>query len=145
MRKQSVTSIIMLVCFIVIAATSVKAQNTHRFVIDIPFQFAVRGEKLPAGKYFVERLDPTKPHVVMLRSVDNAIVRLLITQRVENDDANRTSSLLFTVHGEQYFLFQVWMMGERHGNQVQSGVENTRLGRRGPSTIVRLRITNKKV
>ena len=145
MRKQSFSSIIVLACLSLIAATPVKAQGTHRFVLDIPFQFEVRGKKLPAGKHAVDRFDPTKPNVVMLKNMDTGIVRLLITQRVENYDGNRTSNLLFTLHGEKYSLFQVWMMGENHGNQVQSGIENTRLGRRGPSTIVRLRITNKKV
>ena len=144
MRKQLTVSIIGLVCLSVLAATTVNAQSPRRFVIDIPFRFAVRGEELPAGKYAVERIDPTKPNLVMLKSADTGIVRLLITQRVERYDTNRTSSLLFALHGEQYFLFQVLMMGENHGNQVQSEVENNRPGQRGPATIVRLRITKKK-
>jgi len=53
----------MLVCLTVVAATTINAQSTRRFVIQIPFQFVIAGHTLPAGKYAVERFDPTKPNV----------------------------------------------------------------------------------
>lgn len=139
MKKQSITSIILMLCLNLFAATTINAQNTRRFVIDVPFQFAVAGQTLPAGKYAVERIDPTKPNLVMLKNTDNGMVRLVTTQRVEKDEPSTTSSLLFVRRGGKFYLSQVWPIGDKNGNQVPASHEiNTSLR----STLVRLRIKN---
>jgi hypothetical protein len=137
MRSQSITLIIVLVCFTSITEARVNAQDPHRFVIDIPFQFVVAGRTLPAGKYDVERADPTKPNLLMLKNTANGIVQVFITQRVENEEVSATSSLIFKRRGEEYYLFQVWTMGDKDGNQAPpAGEKNQR-----SSTLVRLSTT----
>ena len=144
MRKQSITSIIVLVCVTVIAATTVRAQNARRFLIDIPFQFVITGRTLPAGKYAVERIDPTKPNVVMLKNTGNDIVRLVITQRVEIEEMSTTSSLIFKRRGEEFYLFQIWVMGNSDGNQVPVANETDKRHKRCSSTSIRLRVNNER-
>ena len=126
MKRRFVTSILMLASFIMAAETLVDAQANRRFVIDIPFDFIVRGRTVPAGRYTVERLDPFKPDVLVIKSPDNRIMLVFLTQRVEGDDQTiRTSNLVFKQRGRAYYLFQVWVPGDKNGNQLSSADENT--------------------
>src|SRR5882762_6642812 len=93
----------MLASLITIAANSVDAQSKHRVVLDIPFDFVVMGRTLRAGRYAVERLDPTKPNVLMIKNADNRTMRVFLTQRIGGDDPkSRTSTLVFRQHGRTY-------------------------------------------
>ena len=145
MRRQFITSIIMLACLTAVAATTVNAQSTRRFIIRIPFEFVVGDRALPAGKYVVERIDPTKPNVVMLKNTDNGIVRLVITQRVEKDETTTASSLIFKRRSGEFYLFQVWVIGNKDGNQVPPPAdENNRSDKHGSSTFVVLKINHER-
>lgn len=132
MLKRYVVSLIILACFTQFAAATISAQGNHRFVIRIPFDFVVPGELLPAGNYAIERVDPTRPNLLMFKNTDNGIVRLFITQRVENDETITASCLVFKRWQSEYQLFQVWVVGNKDGNQVPP------LGNHkgGPSSVV---------
>ena len=110
MQRQSIGSIIILVFIAVGAATTVSAQSSRRFVIQIPFQFVITGRALPAGKYAVERFDPTKPNVLMLKNTKTGVVRLFITQHVEKDDGGKRSCLIFKIQNGEFQLFQLWTL-----------------------------------
>ena len=144
MRRQSITSIILL-CLIVVAATTASAQSTRRFVIQIPFQFVIAGRTLPAGKYAVERFDPTKPNVLMLKNTETGIVRLFITLHVEKDNGGKRSCLIFKLRNGEAHLFQLWMLGYKDGNQVPQSDANEKHDRRDTSsTLVRVEADDKR-
>src|SRR5882762_4740220 len=131
----------MLASLIMIAANLVDAQTNHRFVIDIPFDFIVMGRTLPAGSYAVERLDPTKPNLLMIKNADNRTMRVFLTQRIGGDDPkSRTSTLVFRQHGRAYYLFQVWVSDDMNGSQLLLADEISRPDRRSNnSTLVRVK------
>ena len=118
-----------------------KAQSSNRFVIRIPFDFTVPNGILPAGTYSVERADPTKPNVLMFKNTDNESVQLFITQRVEKVETCETSCLIFKRWKNEYQLYQVWVVGNKDGNQVPSG--NTER-RKGVTALVRLKVGDPK-
>jgi len=118
MGKRS-CSLTLIFVGLISVATTLKAQDAHRFQIDIPFEFILSGRTLPAGKYVVQRVDPAKPNVLMFKNTKLGAVRLLIMQRVEGDEPNTTSSLVFLRKDGQSYLFQVWSRDEIHGNQVR--------------------------
>src|SRR5712664_668226 len=100
MKKHFNKSILMLASLIIAATTVVDAQSSHRFVINVPFDFVVMGRTLPAGRYAVERLDRTKPNVLMIKNADNRTMQVFLTQRIGGDDLkSRTSTLVFRQHG----------------------------------------------
>ena len=134
MQRQSIGSIIILVCLVVVAAAPVSAQTTRRFVIQVPFQFVIVGRTLPAGKYAVERFDPTKPNVLMLKNTATGVVRLFITQHVEKDDGGKRSCLIFKVQNGEAHLYQLWMLGYKDGHQVPPANANERRDKRGTSS-----------
>ena len=138
MRKPSITSILSMLYLIVVGATTTNAQNRHPFVIEVPFQFVVAGQTLAAGKYAVERLDPGRPSILLLKNTKNGRVRLLMTQRVEKSVPSNTSSLIFMLREGEYYLSQVWVVGDRNGNQVPASREIGTRSQDGRSTFVQL-------
>lgn len=142
MRKRSVTLVLAMLCLIVVGASATNAQNTHRFVMEVPFQFVVAGHVLAAGKYSVERLDPGRPNILLLKNTENGRVRLVMTHRVEKDESSDSAGLIFMRSGEKYYLSQVWIVGDRNGRQVPSVPRINTCGQRDNSTFVRLEIKN---
>src|SRR5215467_9432297 len=104
MLKQFVLTVLLL--FVV--ANSVEAQSTYEFKVDVPFQFVLNGQTLPAGTYVIERTDPAKPNILTLKKADGGLVCLVITQRVEKNEPSTASSLIFIQRKERHYLFQVW-------------------------------------
>jgi hypothetical protein len=145
MRRQYITSIFRLVCLTVVATTMVSAQSTRRFVIQIPFQFVIAGRTLPAGKYAVERSDPTKPNVLTLKNTETGVVRLFITQHVEKDDTAKRSCLIFKLRNREAHLFQLWTLGYKDGHQMPLADVDERYDRRGTgSRLVTVRVDDNR-
>jgi hypothetical protein len=117
------------------------AQSSNRFVIRIPFDFSLPSGILPAGTYAVERADPTKPNILMFKNTDTGKVRLFITQRVEKEVTSEMSCLKFKRWKGEYQLYQVWVLGNKEGNQVPSG--NTER-RKGATALVQLKADDSK-
>ena len=137
MLKQSVVLFFSLITSVV----SVNAQSTHRFKVDVPFQFILNGQTLPAGVYVIERTDAAKPNIITLTKADGGIVRLVLTQRVEKDNPSTASSLVFIQREGKLYLFQVWNVGAMNGAQVPSALDKeTRDRRRQTLTLVTLKV-----
>jgi hypothetical protein len=129
MRKHPFTFITVLMCFVAVLSTTVSAQSVHLFEIEIPFEFVLHGQTLPAGKYALERIDPAKPNVVMLRNTNRSVARLVLTQRIEKENPSAASYLVFLRREGKTYLFQVWTSGNLNGNQVPLADHNDRGGR----------------
>ena len=124
MLKQSVRAVILFFSLITCLA-SVNAQSSHRFKVDVPFQFVLNGQTLTAGKYVIERTDAAKPNIVTIKSADGGIVRVIITQRVERDNPSTASSLIFIRREGKHYLFQVWNVGAMNGSEIPSARERS--------------------
>src|SRR5215510_5958940 len=95
MLKRFITSITITMCFAVPGVAAVSAQDTHKFEVEIPFRFVLQDRELPAGKYRLERIDPAKPNLLMIKNTDAHLVRLIFTQRVEKEAASMATYVLF--------------------------------------------------
>ena len=139
MLKQSVRAVVFFFSLIT-SVVSVNAQSSHRFKVDLPFQFVLNGQTLTAGKYVIERTDPAKPNIVTLKRADGGIVRVIITQRVERENPSTESSLIFIRREGKHYLFQVWNVGAMNGSQVPSAYGRERSDRqRKDLTLVTLK------
>jgi hypothetical protein len=138
MLKQSVRAVILFFSLIM-SVVSANAQSTHRFKVDVPFQFIVNGQTLTAGKYFIERTDPAKPNIVTLKSAYSGIVRVIIAQRVERDNPSTASSLIFIRREGKHYLFQVWNVGAMNGSEIPSYEKERSDRQRKNLTLVTLR------
>ena len=118
MQNRSLITVLLTISLFGLVATSVNAQNTHRFEVDVPFRFVLAGRSFPPGKYSIERADTAKPNIVRLKNLDNGIIRSILCQRVEKETPSTTAFLLFTEREGRFFLSQVWDQGSLNGNQV---------------------------
>ena len=118
MQNRSLITVLLTVFLFGLVAPSVDGQSTHRFEVDVPFQFVLAGRVLPPGKYSIERVDTAKPNILKLKNLDNGIIYSILCQRVENDTTSATAFLLFTEREGKFFLSQIWEAASLNGNQV---------------------------
>ena len=115
LTKVSLLSAMLLVT----SVASAQGQSlANRITANIPFDFSVGEEKLPAGPYSIRRVNQNIGDTVLSVTDDDGhakAIRLSIpTQRVR---ANSKATLVFHHYGDQYFLFQVWPAGATSGRQ----------------------------
>jgi len=139
MRKQFIVSILSVMCLTVFVVTRINAQSFQRFEVDIPFQFVLSGRTLPAGKYVVERVDPAKQNVLMLKNTDEGTLLLTLVQRVEKENPSEASSLVFLRREGKNYLVQIWTRGDSNGNQVPLTDEVKRDRKSNNASLVQLR------
>jgi hypothetical protein len=105
-------------CCLSSGLSAVNAQDAHRFEVEIPFEFVLDGRMLPAGKYVVQRFDPTKPNIVMVKNADAKIVRVMLTNRVESERPSADSTLVFIRREGKLYLSEIWTGGDKNGNRI---------------------------
>ncbi len=89
----------------------------HKIQADIPFDFMVGDETLPAGTYTFAH-PTTMPDVLLIRSLDGHESVVVITRGVqESRTPPDETKLVFTRYGDQYFLAQAWIVGEIEGRE----------------------------
>lgn len=130
---------VLLLAFIALVANSVAAQSLHTFKVEVPFEFVVNGQTLPAGEYVIERTNAATPNIMTLKNKDSDIVRTIITQRVEKDEPSPASSLIFIRQDGTHYLFQVWNIAALNGNQVPVTFNKKRDDQRNSVALVTLK------
>jgi hypothetical protein len=101
------------------AAASANAQLTYRVKAKIPFEFRVGDKKLPAGEYTFSRLSGSSDHRMMLVSgLDSNTQVFQSTFAAQVLTPKNESTLIFHKYGEEYFLEEIWTVGEQVGSQL---------------------------
>lgn len=121
MRKQIFKAATMFVGIIVLAfvsAVAASAQNQHSLVVDIPFDFSVKGRTLPAGEYIVSSGSSADRTSLIIERKDGESSAIVLTMPVESGESQQQSRLLFSRYGEQHFLSQVWIAGDSEGRKL---------------------------
>ena len=100
-----------------LAVAGVRAQAPSKVEVDIPFEFSAGKTTLKAGVYTIKRLSASN---VTLRSEDGqASVILNAPVSLTSSDPNAVERLVFSKHGEEYVLAQIWLTADT-GRQVWS-------------------------
>ena len=84
-----------------IAAQSQPTRGT----IDVPFDFYISGQKLPAGQYTLDRIVPT---YVMLRSKDGKVQQDLYFIQTATPVKNPPLKVIFALRDGKYYFAEVW-------------------------------------
>jgi hypothetical protein len=137
MRKQSIIVFTILACLAMFAATFAKAEAGGS-PFRVPFDFIVRGQKLPAGEYTVERVNRGDPSVLIIRDTYGAKVLVFLTLPLEASILEDRSALVFHRCGDSYFLFQIWTAEDKKLRELPSNTSAcTRHKRDAEAIIVR--------
>ena len=99
----------------VLAGSSVYAQSSTVLKMDVPFDFRVGGQSLPAGEYTVV---PKSPTIVVIRNKDGHQSAVSMTNAVQANQSPADGKLIFNRYGEYQFLSQIWTPGEEVGREL---------------------------
>ena len=103
------------------AAGNLSAQE-HMVKANIPFDFTVNNNVLPAGTYTISSLSPS---AVQIRNVNGHVAELSL---VQNDDKrSATPVLVFQRYGNQYFLHEILAANAMNVTVPRSKREQRRL------------------
>jgi len=107
---------------LLLATTSAYAQTMAYAVnlkVNVPFNFVVTGETLPGGEYTI-RSEPNIEHALSINAAGQnprvflANPCLTLKGRKRSDQVK----LVFHRYGDQYFLSEIWMVGNSVGQQL---------------------------
>ena len=114
MKQQGLRMFAMLAFFATLAAAPAYAQSKA----DIPFDFQIKNEKIPAGQYTVERANHSGITVLLLRNADGRGIEMSTSMSVQASTSADQGKLVFHKYGDQYFLYQVWEAGNNAGHEL---------------------------
>lgn len=124
MKRQLLKGFTMLVLIVGVAFTaavvSANGQTSIGVTANIPFEFVVADQTLPAGKYTVEKMSMSS-EVLAIRSRNKTALRL--SNPLRANKAPNQSKLVFHRYGQRYFLSEVWSAGEQAGRQLRKSRE----------------------
>lgn len=121
MGKQLLKAASMFIGIIVLAfasALAASAQNSRSIVVNIPFDFNVKGKMLPAGDYVVTSASMADNTGLIMKRRDGQGNAIALTKSIESGKAQSESRLVFKRYGERYFLSQVWTSGSNLGREL---------------------------
>lgn len=117
MKKQLLSFVALGLLFVTASASA----QTVKIKADIPFDFVVNQQLLPKGEYTVESFGTPSSGTLVLRSADHTAKSMLIGHACETPIPPANAKLVFHHYGEQYFLAQVWSVGDTSGRELAKG------------------------
>ena len=110
----------LLVMAIIVAGVSAHAQSLqYRLTADIPFEFSVSDQKLPAGKYWISRANQANGDAVLqIRSTDGNQTATRFSIPISTFNPKDEGELIFHRYGDQYFLSEIWPAGGGTGRAL---------------------------
>jgi hypothetical protein len=115
MKKRVLMVLTTLSLFVTLAAVSVYAQSDMRLKVNIPFEFSVGNEVLPAGEYTIRHVAQT---ALVIRSVDCRVAQIFSTIGAQASATRNESTLVFHRYGNEYFLSTIWTAGNAAGHEL---------------------------
>ncbi|MBA3440034.1 MAG: hypothetical protein H0T92_09230 [Pyrinomonadaceae bacterium] len=116
MKQQGLRIFAMLAFYAMLAAAPANAQSQA----DIPFDFQISNEKIPAGQYTVTRSNQNSgTTVLLLRNADGRGIEMFVPMSVQARESQDQGKLVFHKYGDQYFLYQVWEAGTNAGHELR--------------------------
>ena len=129
---KNVLLIVVALSFLAIAGgTSARAQVVDTVTADIPFGFTVRNMTLPAGEYRIKRIDSADPGVMQISSADGTQRVVFLVGSAETVREPDQTKLIFDRVGDQYFLSEIFEVGNNGGVELRKSRVERKLEKEG--------------
>ena len=115
MKRQRWTVPLLLGVFVGLPATAVLGSS--RLVATVPFDFIVGDAVLHAGKYVFE-VPASRGDKIMIRSSDRRVTQSAPQESLRAPGRTPEDKLTFTRYGDQRFLSQIWIAGDKFVRQI---------------------------
>jgi len=116
MRRQIVSFVS--VFGLLLVAACANAQSLY-VKANVPFDFAVDKDTLPAGNYSIRSINSETGGRTLLIQSGTKAMKLTTPDVADSLKAASKSHLLFHRYGNEYFLTQIWVQGEKAGRQFK--------------------------
>ena len=130
MTKQvlKVAAMLMLIAALTAASAAIaNGQSAKRLVVQVPFDFNVGDQAVPAGQYDV--INPSNTGgALSVRNRDGKGQAMILGRSAERG-GQMISKLVFHRYGSTYFLAQAWMSGDSTGCEVSKTKQERALER----------------
>ena len=113
MKKTIFSTLMLLSCFAILICAGAQAQSDSAMTAQVPFEFNVNRQTLPADKYEVQVKLIGGNWAVQINRDRRAEGIYFVTQSSIRGAAPDTPQLIFHRYGEQYFLAEVRLSYER--------------------------------
>jgi len=109
---------------ITFAAAPAAARSFGSIRVDVPFDFTADNSTLPAGKYTIRSAGGNFNDIIQITSEDGKASVFLSAHSAQSVQSRDESVVIFHRYGEQYFLFQIWAVGNTIGSEIpKSSIE----------------------
>jgi hypothetical protein len=109
---------------ITFAVAPAAADSFGSIRVDVPFDFTAGHSIFPAGKYTIRPAGGNTNGVIRITSEDGKASRFLSTHSAQSVQSRDETVVIFHRYGDQYFLFQVWAIGDNIGSEIpKSSIE----------------------
>ncbi len=88
-------------------AVTAKAQAVDHVVVNIPYEFVVEGQTLPAGNYTVNRLSNRAQKVVVISNFENHKTVYVLSSEIVESTAPKHPAFDFQLVGDQHVLEKI--------------------------------------
>lgn len=109
---------------VALAAAAASAQSSIPLKADVPFDFVIANQTLPAGHYTVA--EGPASGTVMIRSTEGSGSVFAMSNRIYVSSGRRECRLVFHRYGNNYFLSEVWG-ADNDGHQLPPSSEERKL------------------
>ena len=120
---------------LVAAAGTARAQSPVRLTVDVPFDFYVGDQLMPAGRYTVGRAVKGTDRTLIVAGQNEDDRAAVVTTPVAGRES-RSTALVFHRYGGEYFLRGAWTAGDAEGRGFRES-KRERAARRGGRLIVK--------
>ena len=128
MKKQimRIAALTLFVTTLAVASAHAQSPSSNQ-IVNVPFDFYVGAEKLPAGEYMVRT---EASHTTMrIQRRDQSPGAYFSIRPVEGREIQNQSKLVFHKYGEDYFLSQIWTAGRASGQELNRTARQRSLDR----------------
>jgi len=105
-KEQAVRALAMSSLAVVLAVASARAGSSTRIEVDVPFDFTIANQALPAGAYTVTQ---EATGVLRIRSLDHRASAAALGEVIRGRGRNGDAVLVFERYGERCFLAEAWL------------------------------------
>jgi hypothetical protein len=102
MKRITTIALLTLASFVTVGSISAQERAVRA---NVPFDFTVGNKLVPAGTYTISSESVRSPNVVVIRNGDQRIA--IMSSAFAADNQSKQSVLVFTRHGDQYFLHEI--------------------------------------
>ena len=95
----------------------VAGAQTPLMKVQIPFQFTAGETTFPAGQYTIKAMGNGEK-VLSIRNEKSPVANMVMTDSAQHLEASSRTKLVFHRYGDNYFLAEAWIAGDKIGRAV---------------------------